>query len=225
MAFALPMPQAPVAVTERGAASETGPSRNREPDASGATGGPESLEQRLRRAQLGDRSALADLYQEFQDDVARLCGRLLRSPVEAEDARAEVFLRVQTALGSYDAERPFRRWLLGIASHHCIDRLRRRQVEGRLFSAEDLDPDGRAARGPSPLALALGEEERRLLSAAIDALPDRYRAPLVLRYFAELSYQEIADQLALRPEQVGVLLHRSKDRLRRQLGPGLRSRS
>ncbi|MBW2397320.1 MAG: sigma-70 family RNA polymerase sigma factor, partial [Deltaproteobacteria bacterium] len=113
---------------------------------------------------------------------------------------------------------PFRKWLLGIASHHCIDRLRRRQVEGRLFSAEDLDPETHAGRGPSPLASALDEEARQRVSLAIDALDDRYRAPLVLRYFAELSYREIAEQLELRPEQVGVLLHRAKDRLRRQLG-------
>ena len=204
MVFASPMLQAPFAVTIR----------TSDPEAVD----PPGVRETLRRAQLGDRSALADLYRQYRDDVDRLCGRLLGSPSEAEDAHSEVFLRAQTALASYDPKRPFRRWLLGIASHHCIDRLRRRQVEGRLFSAHDFDPDLRPGRGLSPLAAALGEEERRQLSAAIDALEDRYRAPLVLRYFAELSYREIAEQLELRSEQVGVLLHRAKDGLRRQLG-------
>lgn len=204
MAFALSMPQAPLLVSTR-----TGGPQN--PD-------PVGVRETLGRAQLGDHSALTDLYRQYREDVDRLCGRMLGSPSEAEDAHAEVFLRAQTALASYDPKRPFRRWLLGIASHHCIDRLRRRQVEGRLFSAEDLDPDTHAGRGPSPLAAALGEEARQRVSAAIDALEDRYRAPLVLRYFAELSYREIAEQLELRPEQVGVLLYRAKDRLRHQLG-------
>ncbi|MCP5065137.1 MAG: sigma-70 family RNA polymerase sigma factor [bacterium] len=204
MAIALSMPQAPLIVSTR-----TGDSGSETPA---------GVREALGRARLGDRSALAELYLQYREDVGRLCGRLLGSPSEAEDAHSEVFLRAQTALASYDPKRPFRRWLLGIASHHCIDRLRRRQVEGRLFSADDLDPDARVGRGPSPLAAAVGEQERQWLSAAIDALEDRYRAPLVLRYFADLSYREIAEQLELRPGQVGVLLHRAKDRLRRELG-------
>lgn len=204
MVFAFPVLQAPLSVTTRMGDSEALD--------------PPGVRETLSRAQLGDRAALADLYGRYRDDVDRLCGRLLGSRSDAEDAHSEVFLRTQTALASYDPKRPFRRWLLGIASHHCIDRLRRRQVEGRLFSADDLDPDARPGRGLSPLAAALGEEQRRRLSAAVDSLEDRYRAPLVLRYFAELSYREIAEQLELRPEQVGVLLQRAKDRLRRQLG-------
>src|SRR5262245_57282563 len=80
------------------------------------------------------RAAFGDLYGAYAEDVGRLCRRLLGPGDEMEDARAEVFFRAQQALASYDAARPFRRWLLAIAAHHCLDRLRRRHIEGRLFA-------------------------------------------------------------------------------------------
>lgn len=175
----------------------------------------------LRRVQLGDSEAFGALYERFRGDVVRLCARLLADPAEAEDALSEVFLRVREALASYDTSRAFRPWLLSVAAHHCIDRLRRRALEGRLFRSADLETTGLAAEGASPLRATLGQEERRGLSRALDRLDARYRAPLVLRYYAELSYAEIAEALAIETGQVGVLLHRAKDRLRRDLLPSV----
>ncbi len=172
----------------------------------------------LERARLGDRDAFGHVYEAFREDVARLCARLLVEPAEAEDARSDVFLRAQERLASYDASRPFRTWLLSVAAHHCIDRLRRRALEGRLFRSSDLQTEDLPSGGPSPLQATLGREDREDLSRALDRLDPRYRAPIVLRYFAELSYQEIATTLEVEPRQVGVLLHRAKDRLRRSLG-------
>lgn len=172
----------------------------------------------LERALLGDREAFGHVYETFREDVTRLCARLLVDPADAEDARSDVFLRAREGLAGYDTSRPFRTWLLSIAAHHCIDRLRRRALEGRLFRASDLSADDLPSGGPSPLQATLGREGREELSRALDRLDARYRAPIVLRYFAELSYAEIATALDLEARQVGVLLHRAKDRLRRSLG-------
>ncbi|MAE95551.1 MAG: RNA polymerase subunit sigma-24 [Deltaproteobacteria bacterium] len=178
---------------------------------------PEALAALLRRVQLGDADALAELHGHFRGDLDRLCRRLLGDPSEAEEARSEAFLRARESLASYDAGRPFRSWLLAVAANLCIDRLRRRALEGRLFRSSDLDASELPARGPSPLQALLGQARREELSRALDALDARYRAPLVLRFYAELSYREIADTLAIRPEQVGVLLHRAKAKLRSRL--------
>ncbi|MDX1650449.1 MAG: RNA polymerase sigma factor, partial [Myxococcota bacterium] len=67
----------------------------------------------------------------------------------------------------------------------------------------------------SPLRAALDAEAHVRLRAALDALPERYRAPLVLRHLAGLSYDEIAGLLEVSRSQVGVLLHRGRVRLRR----------
>ena len=172
------------------------------------------------RATTGDRAAFADLYGAYAEDVARLCRRLLGPGDEVQDARSEVFFRAQQALASYDAARPFRRWLLAIAAHHCLDRLRRRHVEGRLFTEAELSELELPAAAPSPLGLALARERRDQLLAALDALPERQRAPLVLRYFAELPYDAIAELLDVTVRDVGVLLFRAKLRLREALGEG-----
>ena len=186
--------------------------------------GKPSLEATLDRASLGDRGAFADLYALHARDVLRLCRRMLDSAEDAEDARNEVFLRAQQAFPSYQRGRPFRTWLLSVAAHHCIDRLRRRHAERRLFEPSELEEEGLSDRGPSPLRSYLARERRDLLTTALDAMPARFRAVLAMRYFAELSYAEIADATGIQANQVGVQLFRAKARLREALaGKGERS--
>ena len=172
------------------------------------------------RVALGDREAFAALYGAHAEPVAVLCRRLLGSHEEVQDARSKVFLRAREAIASYDARRSFRSWLLAIASHHCIDRLRRRSPEGRLFEPAELAEDTLPEAGPAPLGSALLRERRDQLLAALDALALRQRAPLVLRYFAELPYDEIAALLGVSTRNVGVLLFRAKLQLREALRGG-----
>ena len=169
------------------------------------------------RARRGDGEAFGQLFHSFEADVARLCTRLLGSSDEARDAAHETFLRARNAFESYDPGRPFRPWLLAIASHHAVDRLRRRSTERRLFAPDEADPETLAAPGRSPLQRELDEAARREMLAAIRALPDRYRAPLVLRYYADLDYGAIALALGVSRNQVGTLLLRGRHRLREQL--------
>jgi len=178
----------------------------------------------LERAHGGEAAGLAELLESLRPDVLRLCTRLL-GPVDAEDAVHECFQRALHRFDSYDATQPFRRWLLSIAAHGCIDRLRRRDLEGRLFESDagGADIEALAARGPSALDAVVQGESRQTLLAALDRLPDRYRAPLVLRYFAELGYDAIGEQLGVTRSQVASLLFVGKQRLRSLL-PGARER-
>jgi len=180
----------------------------------GGGGSPRALDGDLAAARAGNPDAFGRLYEAYGADVARLCKRLLGGGAEAEDACSETFLRAHGALERYDPAQAFRPWLLAVAAHHCIDRLRRRAREGRLFAEGDLDPPAPGDGAPEPLRAALDAEARRRLLAAIDALPDRDRAPLVLRYFAELSYDAIGEALGVGRAQVGTLLYRAKARLR-----------
>jgi RNA polymerase sigma-70 factor (ECF subfamily) len=149
-----------------------------------------------------------------EPDVQRLCRRLLGGAAECDDACQESFVRAHAALGSYDPARPFRRWLLAIAAHCAIDALRRRSRESRLFDGDALDAGALADPGPSPLQHGIASEQRGRLLAAIEAQPDRYRAPLVLRYYADLDYGEIAEILCVSRNQVATLLFRARARLR-----------
>ena len=176
-----------------------------ERDATGSPGPP--------RSGSGD---FGELFRAYRGDVERVCRRMLGESA-AQDAASEVFLRAQRAQSSYDQERPFRPWLLGIASHHCIDQLRRRARETRLFDAEDLGELDLAHPGPSPLRQLAESEQRREILDAIDSLPRKYRLPITLRYYEELDYAAIAELLCVERTQVGTLLFRAKQRLRAAL--------
>src|SRR4030067_2573477 len=90
----------------------------------------------LQLALEGDDLAFTQLVEAFQGPVFNLCCRMLGDPVEAEDAAQESFLRAHQNLRRYDPDRKFATWLLSIASHYCIDRLRRRRL--KLVPLEDL---------------------------------------------------------------------------------------
>ncbi len=182
---------------------------------SGAIGVDEpGIRTRVESARAGDADAFGELFRSFRTDVERLCARMLGSASEAEDAASETFLRAHRAIASYDPSRPFRAWLLSVCAHHCVDRLRRRATERRIFEPGAPDVEAVAAPGPSALSGVIRAEARSELRAAIDALPVRYRAPLVLRYLGDFDYDEIAATLEVSRGQVATLLFRAKRRLR-----------
>mgnify|MGYP001826967972 CR=1 FL=1 len=175
------------------------------------------LEIVLREAQMGSSVAFGRVYGEFSSRVFGLCRKMLGSEAAAEDATSEVFERAYQALDSYDRERPFDRWILTIASRHCLNRLRRERLETRLFHDEPVEAAAVVATS-SPLVALETKEQRRAMVRAIDALPESYRLPLVLKYYGDLSYDEIAEQLGTTRNNVAVLLHRAKRELRGSVG-------
>lgn len=169
---------------------------------------------------------LARYYRAYRARVVGLCRRLLGAPDQAEDAAHEVFARAHARWHDFDATRPFGPWILSIATHHCIDVLRRRATEERLFSSEDVERAAAAAPALGPLAALLDLERQQSLRAAIDALPARYRVPLVLSVYQEQSYGEIAAALGVTRSHVAILVFRARQQLRQALAPSgpIRSR-
>src|SRR5438132_5938165 len=151
------------------------------------------LESVIERARGHDVEALGEIYRRYVRRVFGLCRYMLDSRERAEDATSEVFLQLQRSIKSYDGSIPFPSWLLRVAGNQCIDALRR-QRRGRQVIVQ-----------------------RAQVRDAIARLPENYRLPLVLRYYSELSYDEIAQQLALRRNYVAALIFRAKQELRRKL--------
>jgi RNA polymerase sigma-70 factor, ECF subfamily len=160
----------------------------------------------------------ADIYKTHYRRVFGLCRYLLNSFDGAEDATHEVFLRAQRKLATYDPTLPFPSWLSGIATNHCIDLLRRRTTEKRIF---DLDAVDAAAAAPSavlsPFHEMVARERGQDVRRALSQLPEKYRVPLVLAYYNEMSYDEIGAALGLGRNHVATLLFRAKQQLRQKL--------
>jgi RNA polymerase sigma-70 factor, ECF subfamily len=176
------------------------------------------LDSVIKRAQGHDAEALGEIYRRYVRRVFGLCRYMLDSRESAEDATSEVFLKLQRSIESYDGSTPFLRWLLRVTGNQCIDALRKRQ-RGRQVIVEVEDATAIEAPGAelSPLGAVMSKEERMQMRDAIARLPENYRVPLVLRYYSELSYDEIAHQLKLPRNSVAVLIFRAKQELRRKL--------
>ena len=178
------------------------------------------LESVIQRAQGHDAEALGEIYRLYGRRVLGLCRYMLGSRESAEDASSEVFLKLQRSIESYDGSVPFARWLLRVAGNQCIDALRRRKRGRQVIveAEEGVAAIEAASSEPSPLGAVLSAEERAQVRDAIARLPENYRLPLVLRYYGELSYDEIAQQLGLQKNYVAALIFRAKQELRRKLG-------
>jgi RNA polymerase sigma-70 factor (ECF subfamily) len=137
---------------------------------------------------------------------------MLGNREEAEDAAQEAFLRAYRNLKRYDPNRKFATWLLSIASHYCIDRLRRRRLQ--LVSLDDLLPGReRSASTPGVEVNYLQQEHAGEVRSLLDGIGEKDRAAVILRYWYDLSYEEIADSLSLSVSAVKSRLHRTRREL------------
>ncbi len=149
--------------------------------------------------------------------VLRVCRQYFRQPEDAEDAAAEVFLKLYRVLHQRDETVPIRPWLAQVAGHHCIDKLRRRKCE-KSSSLEENDFSGFADHStPSPLSQVLRKEEHRRVREQLIRLPATYKAALVLRYYKRMSYSQIARTMNRGLPAVRMMIFRAKDQLRRNL--------
>jgi len=164
----------------------------------------------IQLARQGDQVAFSRLVAAYQTPVYNLAYRMLGNVGEAEDAAQETFLRVYTHLRSYDPQRPFRSWLLAIASHYCIDRLRRRRITWLPLEDEIATPTRMASDSPKPEAVVVQREQAERIQRLLATLSPTDRAAVTLRYWYDCSYEEIAEALNLTIGAVKSRLHRAR---------------
>lgn len=160
---------------------------------------------------------LGALYMAHYAYVLQVCRRFFRQREDAEDAASEVFLKLYKILDKKDASCPFRPWISRVAGRHCIDTLRHRKYEQKSC-AEGVDvSEVRDDLTLSPLADVQRREEEHLLREQLFRLPEHYMLPLVLHYYKQMSYNEMARTLNRALPAVKTTMHRAKHALRRNL--------
>lgn len=174
-----------------------------------------TLLQWIAYAREGDQDAFAELVYSFTDVVYNLCYRMLGDGSEAEDATQETFIRAFYHLKSYDLSRSFKTWLLSIASNHAIDRLRKRRVQ--THSLDETLEEGASlslqSDEPLPEEVTLRNENSAIIQAMLDTLAPEYRIAVVLRYWYDYSYQEIASALNTTESAIKSRLFRARQML------------
>ena len=159
-------------------------------------------------AQAGDPQAFTQLIQRYERAVYNLCYRMLGNPNEAEDAAQEAFLRAYKAIRRYDPGRKFSTWVMSIASNYCIDQLRKKRL--LTLSFDEMPYLDISDRRPGPEGTLLRGEMETDVRELLAELGDTDRAAVIMRYWHELSYDEIAEALRLTNSAVKSRLHRAR---------------
>jgi RNA polymerase sigma-70 factor (ECF subfamily) len=168
----------------------------------------------------GDDEAFAGLVGRYERDAYNLAYRMLGNAEEAEDAAQEAFLRAYKHLSRYDPKRSFKTWLLSITSNHCIDRLRKRRLTW-LSLDEPLPPHPALRSQETGPENSLVESERSAqVQALLGELAPDYRAAVVLRYWYDMSYVEIADLLDTTESAIKSRLYRARQILAERVRTG-----
>lgn len=183
----------------------------------------------LDRARTGDREAFARLATLHRDAVFRAAWAVLGDQEDALDATQDALLRAFRGLPGFDGRASFRTWARRIATNVAIDRVNRRgrdRARGGL-GGEGL-PDDEAVADPKGATVGTDlerEEERRLVRAAIEALPQAQRAAVLLRDVEGLSYEEIAAELGIPRGTVMSRLYYGRQTLKETLADALGPRA
>ena len=168
------------------------------------------------RARAGDAEAWGELYREFAPAIFRFCRRALPTREDAEDATMDIFTKLKDILGQYDETRSFSAWLYRVSANHCWDILRRRKIR-QDKETEDVDEVPLEHPDANQLDKLIEQRTSEEVRAALHKLGPRARMALVLRYYSDMTYDEIADALGVRRAFVGVVLLRARHELRQAL--------
>lgn len=172
--------------------------------------------QTIERARRGDTAAFASLVERYQGPVYNLVYRMLGSPTEAEDGAQETFLRAFARIRTYRPENRFTPWILSIAAHYCIDRLRRKKFRWLSLDEENIQ-DTLPMPDPGPEETALQHERSQEVQQLLGKLPPHYRAVVALKYWNDLPVEEIAHITGDSVSSVKVKLFRARQMMAREL--------
>ena len=166
-------------------------------------------------ASRGDDEAFARIVEAYQRPVYNLAYRMLGNQGDAEDATQEAFVRAFTRLSTYDPSRKFSSWILSVASHYCVDRLRRRRPSVSMEKMQGWRwvPDER----PRPEEQALHGQREREMREMLECLPPQYRLVIVLRYWHDMSYEAIAEATQSTVSAVKSRLHRARQEMAKRI--------
>lgn len=167
-------------------------------------------------ARQGDRAAFRAIMQRCNQRLFRVARAVMRDEAEAEDVLQEAYARAFAAIGGFRGEAGIATWLTRIVLNEAHRRLRLRRPTVEL---DELDDRVVAfpGRPEDPEADAARSQIRRLLEQAVDQLPEPFRLVFILREIEELSVDETAEHLGLKPQTVKTRLHRARQRLREAL--------
>jgi len=168
----------------------------------------------IERTLDGDHSAFADLVKRHADDVHTVILRACGDPDQAAELAQETFLKAFAALRGFDRSRPLRPWLLAVALNTTRSALRAGRNRARVVRHTDDGTDRARDTAPGPEALAAQGQHDRMLEAMVRQLPDKLRDAVALRFWADMSFAELAQALGVSESAAKMRVYRALEQLR-----------
>ncbi|MFK7970725.1 MAG: RNA polymerase sigma factor [Bacteroidia bacterium] len=175
------------------------------------------------RAKKNDAKAFEKLESKYRKSVYYMLLKMVKNTDDAEDLTQEAFAKSFISIEKFDSKYAFSTWLFRIATNNAIDFIRKKRVKTISIDNPIEGDDGSKMRldvkdhRPDPNAAMLKDQRKQYLAKAIDRLPEKYRTLVDLRYFRELSYQEVADELQIPLGTVKAQLFRARELLSQEL--------
>jgi RNA polymerase sigma-70 factor (ECF subfamily) len=167
----------------------------------------------------GDEKAYADLLRIYREPLYLMLLKMTNDPVEADDLTIEAFGKAFRSLHLYTPTHAFSTWLFSIASNNCIDFIRKKRLQTISINnvCSELE-DGQndlpiASSNPTPEEEFITTQRVKIMREVVQMLKPRYRRLVELRYFEEMSYEEISEELGLPLGTVKAQLYRARDLL------------
>jgi RNA polymerase sigma-70 factor (ECF subfamily) len=167
----------------------------------------------------GNEDAFVELYRTHRDRIVSFAFRMLGDQAQAEEAAQDVFLKLYRARDGYEAKSRFSTFLYRIATNHCLNQ--RARLDQRLVNRDRSAGDDHEARTRSQDQSLEHDELRQALRRALDLLPERQRAALLLVHYEGLSYHEAASAIDVTESALKSLIHRARLSMIAQLEPVL----
>ena len=158
----------------------------------------------------GHSSAYEELVRRWSPRVLAFCHAKVRSSHAAEDLAQEALLRGYRSLSTLSEPDKFGCWLHGIALRTCLDWLKRKEHQQVDFAALGRREDSLTSHGDAPLDQLARDERSRLLLAEVEALPDELREVIMLYYYQDVTYQQIADMLGVSAATINARLTKAR---------------
>lgn len=167
------------------------------------------------KARDGDQRAYADLMHRYKDSIYFMALKMVNNKDDAMDLTVETFGKAFEKLDKYQPTYAFSTWLFRVATNNCIDFIRKKKIttlslHGMMDDESGEKPYQVRADVLDPEEASIKKQQSAELKLLIDSLPLRYRKLITLRYFDELSYDEIAQELDLPLGTVKAQLYRAK---------------
>lgn len=173
----------------------------------------------LKRCMQNEKSAFAELFKFYQHYLFKLCFSYVHNEQEALDMLQEIYIKLYRNISKYDDKYPFHPWIRRVAVNTCLNEKRKHTLSCiPLDSGNDnLSLEDQLASTDDTQQEIEKNEMMLIVKKHINSLPEKQRMVVILRYYEDLSYEEISDLMKIPLGTVKTDLHRAKNALKDRL--------